>query len=200
MNGVPPWLGQIDINFWKVFATIFILAVTGAIIALTNRYIWTLLDRVERRLAVSYETSLTITRSVTAALWIVAAMLILNLWGISMGGLWTLFVSAAAVIGVGFLAVWAMISNITASLFLAIWRPFHLGQTVEILPEGLKGRVTGRDMMFTALREDSGSTLQVPNNLFFQKIFRVSGNADTSHPRPIDTDARSAPSEATAKR
>ncbi len=98
----------------------------------------------ERRLAISYETSLTITRPVTAALWIVAAMLILNLWGIGMGGLWTLFVSAAAVIGVGFLAVWAMISNITASLFLTIWRPFHLGQTVELLPEGLKGRSDAR--------------------------------------------------------
>jgi hypothetical protein len=27
--------------------------------------------------------------------------------------------------------------------------------------------------MFTALRESGGAVLQVPNNLFFQKIFRV---------------------------
>ncbi len=31
-------------------------------------------------------------------------------------------VSAAAIIGVGFLAVWTIIDNITASLFLTIWR------------------------------------------------------------------------------
>jgi len=30
--------------------------------------------------------------------------------------------------------------------------------------------------MFTVLREESGSVLQIPNNLFFQKMFRVSGS------------------------
>ena len=173
MNGVPHWLSESNISFGTVFATVFIMAAAAAIIALLNRYIWKLLEGVERRFSLSYETSLTITRMAAAAVWIVAGMLILNLWGIGMGGLWTLLASAAAVIGVGFLAVWAMISNITASLFLTIWRPFHLGQTVELLPESLKGRVTSRDMMFTALREDSGATLHVPNNLFFQKMFRV---------------------------
>jgi small-conductance mechanosensitive channel len=43
----------------------------------------------------------------------------------------------------------------------------------EILPENLKGRVTKINLMFTTLREDSGNELQVPNNFFFQKMFRV---------------------------
>ena len=45
--------------------------------------------------------------------------------------------------------------------------------TVELLPENLKGRAVDRNLMFTVLAEDDGSFLQVPNNLFFQKIFRV---------------------------
>jgi small-conductance mechanosensitive channel len=57
---------------------------------------------------------------------------------------------------------------------LAIWRPFTLGQTVEFLSEPIKGRAIDRNMVFTLLREDNGSVLQVPNNLFFQKAFRVS--------------------------
>jgi small-conductance mechanosensitive channel len=198
MNSLPYWLSQSNINFGIVFATIFIVAAAAAIAALLDRYIWKLIDSVERHFAISYETSLTITRMAAVAVWVVAAMLILNLWGISMSGLWTLLVSAAAVIGVGVLAVWAMISNITASLFLTIWRPFHLGQTVEILPENLKGRVTGRDLMFTALREDSGATLHVPNNLFFQKMFRVSGNAEAPHSGHPET-GRAKPSEAAAQ-
>ena len=182
MIDIPHWLSQSNISFGSAITTAVILGVAVAVIWLLNRYIWKLLASTERHLPISYETSLMITRSAAAAVWIVAVMLILNLWGISMSGLWTLLVSAAAVIGVGFLAVWAMISNITASLFLTIWRPFHLGQTVEILPEGVKGQAVSRDMMFTALREESGATLQIPNNLFFQKMFRVSGNAGTSHP------------------
>ena len=93
----------------------------------------------------------------------------------SVNGLWTLLVSAVTVIGVGFLAVWTMISNVTASLFITIWRPFQFGQTIELLPENLKGRIVDRNMMFTVLREEGGARLHIPNNLFFQKAFRVSG-------------------------
>jgi hypothetical protein len=77
------------------------------------------------------------------------------------------------VIGVGFLAVWTMISNVTASVFITIWSPFKLGQMVEIVPENLKGRVVDRNMMFTVLRDGSDRVLHVPNNLFFQKMFWV---------------------------
>ncbi len=198
MNGVH-WLSPSNINIGTVLGTAIVLAVAVAVIALLNRYIGKLLDGVERHLSISYETSLTISRSAAAAVWIVAVMLILNLWGISMSGLWTLLVSAAAVVGVGFLAVWTIISNITASLFLTVWRPFHLGQTVEILPEGVKGRVASRDMMFTALREESGSTLQIPNNLFFQKMFRVSGIAETPHRGHPESGSHAKAGEAAAK-
>jgi hypothetical protein len=34
--------------------------------------------------------------------------------------------------------------------------------------------------MFTTQREESGTVLQIPNNLFFQKMFRVSGHAAVS--------------------
>jgi small-conductance mechanosensitive channel len=66
-----------------------------------------------------------------------------------------------------------MVSNVTADLFLTIWRPFRLGDTVELLPEKLKGRAIDRNLMFTVLLEEDGCVLQVPNNLFFQRIFRV---------------------------
>jgi small-conductance mechanosensitive channel len=62
---------------------------------------------------------------------------------------------------------------VTASLFITIWRPFHLGETIEILPEGLRGRVTDRNLMFTVVHEGEGRHLHIPNNFFFQKIFRV---------------------------
>jgi small-conductance mechanosensitive channel len=87
--------------------------------------------------------------------------------------MWAFIVSAATAIGVGFLATWTMVSNFTANIFLAIWHPFRLGQNLELLPEGMKGRVIERNMMFTVLREKEGAALYVPNNLFFQTVFRV---------------------------
>jgi hypothetical protein len=39
------------------------------------------------------------------------------------------------VIGVGFLATWTMVSNVTASVFIAIRKPFHLGDTGRFFPK-----------------------------------------------------------------
>ncbi len=199
MDAVLTWLRQHNVSFEMVLATVILLVVTALLILLLNRMILKLLGRPGRRLQVSHEASLIATRFITTVFWVIALMLILNLWGVSVSGLWTLFVSAAAVIGVGFLAVWTMISNITASLFISIWRPFHMGQTVELLPENLKGRVIDRNMMFTILREEGGSVLQIPNNLFFQKIFRVSGSGEPSYFEYLESSGRAKASEIPAK-
>jgi small-conductance mechanosensitive channel len=175
------WLKQSNVNFETLFATIVLLVAASVVIHFLNRLMWKSLRGIEGRLSIPYETLLTITRLTTGVLWLITAMLILNLWGVSVSGLWTLLVSAAAVIGVGFLAVWTIISHVTANIFITIWRPFQLGQTIELLPENLKGRVIDRNMMFTVVREDSSALLHIPNNLFFQKMFRVSGSRELSH-------------------
>jgi small-conductance mechanosensitive channel len=181
MNDILSWLKQYSVSAETALATAVLLIAASAIILLINRLISRALQRLEQRLSLPYETLVSAARLVTGVLWLITALLVLSLWGVSVSGLWTLLVSAAAVIGVGFLAVWTMISNVTASLFITVWRPFHRGHTVELLPENLKGRVAGRNMMYTIIREESGALLHVPNNLFFQKMFRVSGSAELSH-------------------
>jgi small-conductance mechanosensitive channel len=180
MHALVAWFDQANISVPLLLATVaLIISALIAILAL-NRLLRGWLRRVEARVNLSSETVLTLTRVVSAGLWLVTAMLVLNLWGISVSGLWTLLASAIAVVGVGFLAVWTMVSNVTASFFISLWRPFRLGQTVEILPENLKGRVIDRNLMFTVLRDEDGNLLQVPNNLFFQKMFRVSDRGKPS--------------------
>jgi small-conductance mechanosensitive channel len=158
-----------------LLATFALLLCTALVIFLVDRLLRNLLAPAGARIGLRAETIVSFARAVSISLWVLALLLVLQLWGVGVGGLWTVLVSAATIVGVGFLATWAMVSNVTASLFLAIWRPFHLGDTVELLPENLKGRAIERNLMFTVLREDGGSILHVPNNLFFQKIFRVGG-------------------------
>ncbi|WP_084810570.1 mechanosensitive ion channel family protein [Bradyrhizobium sp. NAS80.1] len=177
MTQVAEWLDHHNINVVTVVGTVAILIVAAIVILVLERLLRRWLSYLQSHLHLTDETNLTISRIVVAGLWILTAFAVLNIWGVGLGGVWTVLVSAITVIGVGFLATWAMISNFTASFFLALWRPFHFGQTVEILPENLKGQVTDRNLMFTTLREESGTVLQIPNNLFFQKIFRVSGHA-----------------------
>jgi small-conductance mechanosensitive channel len=176
MNDFASWLDQHHISVVAMLATIAVVIGASILSHLLKRPLRESLRQVAPRLRLPYETVLTATRLLVGALWLIAAMLVLEIWGVSVGGLWTVLVSAATIVGVGFLATWTMISNITASFFIAVWRPFRLGDTIEVLPENLSGRVIDTNLMFIVVRENSGAVIQIPNNLFFQKMFRVSGN------------------------
>jgi small-conductance mechanosensitive channel len=176
MDAIVAWLESHHVNEWTVLATLALLLGASLVLLFVNRALKNWLEPAGTRIGLRSESMTLFGRVVGIAFWLIVVLLVLNLWGVNVAGLWTVVASTAAIIGVGFLATWAMVSNITASLFLAIWRPFHLGDMVELLPENLKGRAVDRNLMFTVLREESGSLLQIPNNLFFQKIFRVGGS------------------------
>ena len=173
MNDIAVWFDRHDISMAAVLATLGLLIVAFVLSYLLKRPLQASLRQLASRLSLPFETVLTITRVLLGALWVVVATLVLEIWGVGVGGVWTLLVSAATVIGVGFLATWTMVSNITASFFIAFWRPFRLGDDIEILPENLKGRVIDSNLMFVVARESSGAVIQIPNNLFFQRMFRV---------------------------
>ncbi|HKD30849.1 MAG TPA: mechanosensitive ion channel domain-containing protein [Xanthobacteraceae bacterium] len=178
MNDLAAWLDRQHVSMVAMLATIGVVIGAFVLSYLLKRPLRDRLRQLASRLRLPYEAVLTTTRFLIGALWIVAAMLVLEIWGVSVGGLWTVLVSAATIVGVGFLATWTMVSNITASFFIAFWRPFRLGDTIEMLPENLSGRVIDINLMFIVVRENSGAVIQIPNNLFFQKMFRVSGNSN----------------------
>ena len=178
MHDLVAWLDRHNINVIAVLATASILVGAFVLSYLLKRPLQDFLRQLASQLRLPYEAVLTVTLLLIGVSWIVVAILVLDIWGVNVGGLWTLLVSAATIVGVGFLATWTMVSNITASFFIAFWRPFRLGDTIDMLPENLSGRVIDINLMFVVVRENSGATIQIPNNLFFQKMFRVSGNSN----------------------
>ena len=156
MNHLAAWMNYYGIRPEAVLATIVILIATLIGNISIRRFLRRLPLQIQPRFRLHSETTLSLARALNSMLWVCAGLLILNAWGVSMTGLWAFLVSIAAVIGVGFLAFWTMVSNITASVFIAIWHPFRLGDTVELLPESLNGRVAERNLMFTVLREKRG--------------------------------------------
>ncbi len=173
MSAITAWFDQQHVNFAALITSAAVLVIAALAIPLVKRLLRNWLSSMGARIQLSEATVSAMIRTVSVGLWLIATLLILDAWGIALAGVWGLLVSGIAVIGVGFLATWAIISNFTASLFLTIWRPFRLGDRVVILPENTAGRVTQHNLMFTVLREEDGSVVNVPNNLFFQKTFRV---------------------------
>lgn len=170
MQRITPWYTDFTATLTALLPG-FVLLIGGALLIFVATR---LLARALRRshLHLSIDTRLLIRRGTAAALWLILILLVLRYWGVNVDGIWTMLASVLAVIGVGLLAVWTMVSNITAAFFIWIWRPYHLGEHVEILPDGLKGRAVDRSLMFTEIEEEDGSTLVVPNNLIFQRIIR----------------------------
>lgn len=108
-------------------------------------------------------------------------LIILQQIGIKINSLWTLLTATATMVAIGFVAVWSVLSNLLCTLMLIIFRPFQIGDKIEIvdpaMTAGVKGRVKNINMLFTTLIETTDKPgdvwkTHIPNNLFFQKIVR----------------------------
>lgn len=103
----------------------------------------------------------------------VAALLAM---GMDLQGLWSTLAATLSLVAIGFVAMWSILSHMLASILIVIFRPFEVGDRVEIVGDDpVLGEVTDLNPVYTTLRTDDGGTLQVPNNLFFQKAVKRHG-------------------------
>lgn len=101
--------------------------------------------------------------------------------GVELGMLWGLISAGMAMVAIGFVAVWSMLSNSTAAFILLMSRPFRIGDTIEVTEAtggaSLKGVLTDISLVYTTIEEngEDGTRQQVriPNNVLLQKTIRV---------------------------
>jgi len=106
---------------------------------------------------------------------IVAAAVVLLLrvvFGVPLDSLWTAFTALFAMIAIGFIAVWSVLSNWLCTFVILLTHPFSVGDEIEFAGEPVRGRVVDLNFVYTTLRSADGSVLQIPNNLFFQKVLK----------------------------
>jgi len=125
----------------------------------------------------------------------VVALIVLQELGVDVGHLWTVLSAVMAMVAVGFVAAWSLLSNVSAALMILSSRHFAVGDEVEVLEptgkEGLRGKVADVGLLCTTLEHPTaGGTgrivTKIPNNTFFQKALRVRyGGAEL--PVPAET-------------
>lgn len=101
-----------------------------------------------------------------------ALVLLLGILGFNIGGIWAMLATVVGMVAIGFVAVWSVLSNVLCTLIILVYRPFEVGDELELPGEPVQGKVVDLNFIFTTLRSEDGSLLQVPNNLFLQKIIR----------------------------
>lgn len=177
MNRLPPWL-QHWFDVLLPFGQL-LLIILGAWVA--RRLFRIVLDRLRQRALVPPELVTGLRRTASFLISFTALLLALDLLGVSATVLWTALTGFVAVAAVAFFAAWSVLSNIFCTLLIIMTRPFRLYDHIELLEggdkPGLRGQVMDVNLIYTTLKEtaplaDANTTLQIPNNLFFQRTVR----------------------------
>lgn len=102
----------------------------------------------------------------------VMLLLILSRWGFQINGIIAVIGTVLGLVAIGFVAMWSVLSNFLCTLVLVIMKPFFVGDEVELPAANVKGKVVDLSVVFTTLESTPGETVLVPNNTFFQTIFK----------------------------
>jgi small-conductance mechanosensitive channel len=112
---------------------------------------------------------------------VLVTLMVLQELGVAVSSVWATISTVLVAVAVGFVAVWSVLSNLLCSIILSIVEPFRIGDEIEIIEPtggtGLRGRVRELNLLYTSIDETSdlgpsGTSVQIPNNVFFQKTIR----------------------------
>jgi small-conductance mechanosensitive channel len=106
------------------------------------------------------------------AILIVALLLVLGRWGFQIDTLIAVLGTMLGLVAIGFVAVWSVLSNFLCTFVLIVFKPFSVGDEIELPASNVKGQVVDLSLIFTTLKVGRGETVMIPNNTFFQNIFK----------------------------
>lgn len=109
----------------------------------------------------------------------VAFLLILGRWGFQINGIIAVIGTVLGLVAIGFVAMWSVLSNFLCTLVLVIIKPFYVGDEIDLPTANVKGKVVDLSVVYTTLESAPGETVLVPNNMFFQLIFKRRAGAMT---------------------
>ncbi|MCF7861880.1 mechanosensitive ion channel family protein [Candidatus Woesearchaeota archaeon] len=104
---------------------------------------------------------------------LVTAAVLMSVWGIDASNLWVYITSLAGLVAIGFVAVWSILSNVVAGVYLLLSKQIKKGNDIVVLPENIKGKVMKISAMFIELEDSEGYSVYIPNNMIFQRFTKI---------------------------
>lgn len=97
------------------------------------------------------------------------------IWGVNLKDFSLFLSSVLAILGVGFVAQWSILSNLTASVILFFSHPLRLGDRIRVMDKDFDwtGRVEDISGFYLFMRTDDGRRLTIPTNLVIQKGIEI---------------------------
>lgn len=109
-----------------------------------------------------------------AILIVLAAVVLLTVWGVDYRGLVVIASSILALLAVALVAQWSILSNITAGVLIFFSFPARIGDKIEIIDgnTSLKGEIHEINLFQVILKDEKEQLIAYPNNLVLQKAVR----------------------------
>ncbi len=107
--------------------------------------------------------------------YIIIGLVLIFIWGVDLKE-FTLFLSSIlAVLGVGFVAQWSVLSNLTSSVILFFYHPVRIGDRIRILDKDfeLVGEVMDITGFFFFIKTDNGENITFSNTIILQKGIEI---------------------------
>jgi len=114
-----------------------------------------------------------ISKIVTMAALVIIVMALLESLNVPLGNVWTAVSTILALVAIGFVAVWSILSHMTASVVLLLQRPFRIGDNLQLGSEEYVGKVLKTGLFYTHVKDPEGGESLIPNNLLFQQRIRI---------------------------
>lgn len=104
------------------------------------------------------------------------------IWGVNLQEFSIFISSILAIVGIGFVAQWSILSNLTASVILFFGHPLRLGDRVRVLDKDFDwtGKVEDISGFYLFMRTDDGRRISIPTNLVIQKGIEILSKEDSS--------------------
>lgn len=156
------------------------IAIIVLVAWLLHRLFLRLVRRASDHYALPADMSMLANGLLRWALLLASTLLILERLGVSAAVMWTAFTGFATVAAVAFFAAWSVLSNLFCALLIFSVGPFRIGDVIEVLDTadtgGPRGRVIDINLLYITLEDvspyTSGTLLQIPNTLVFQRVVR----------------------------
>ena len=107
-----------------------------------------------------------------------AVIAITLVWGVDLQEFSVFISSFLAIVGIGFVAQWSLLSNLTASVILFFNHPLRLGDRVQVHDKDFDwtGIVEDISGFYLFMRTDDGRRITIPTNVVIQKGIEILSN------------------------
>ena len=115
-----------------------------------------------------------VKKMMSLVLFLIFIGVILLVWGIAPSQLAAYLASLFTVLGIGFLAQWSILSNITSTLIIFFNHQVSIGDTIEILDKDyqIEGKISDIGIFFIIVKLSSNEYVSLPSNVFMQKMVK----------------------------